>query len=222
MREHVGFDRYFAHGGDLGAGITSRLAAAHPDEVLGVHLMAVGAPADLDERDLSADERRHLDEAAKWTADEGAYQHQQATRPLSLAYALSDSPAGLLGWIVEKYRAWSDSDGDLSATFTDDFLLTQASLYWFTNSIGTSLRPYYEYGRGVPRGLPRVDVPIAVALFPADLARPPREWAERTHHVVRYTRLERGGHFAAVEVPDLLADDIAAFVGEVGVPPTSR
>jgi pimeloyl-ACP methyl ester carboxylesterase len=211
MRGRLGFRRYFAHGGDLGAGITSRLGAAHPDEVLGVHLMAVGAPEDLDKSSLSDEEQQYLDKLARWTADEGAYMHQQSTRPLSLAYALSDSPTGLLGWILEKYRAWSDSNGDLSTSFTDDFLLTQASLYWFTNSIGTSLRPYYEYGRGVSRRLPRVDVPTAVALFPADLAQPPRVWAERTHNVVRYSSLPRGGHFAPVEVPDLLADDIVEF-----------
>ena len=95
--------------------------------------------------------------------------HQQSTRPLTLSYGLSDSPVGLLAWILEKYRAWSDCAGDVSSRFTDDFLLTQASLYWFTNTISTSFRPYYEYGRGVPRGLPPVSVPTAVALFPADL-----------------------------------------------------
>jgi pimeloyl-ACP methyl ester carboxylesterase len=211
----LGFGRYFAHGGDLGAGTTSRLAAAHPEAVAGIHLMAVGAPVNLDESTLTAEEKTYLDEVAHWTRDEGAYQHQQSTRPMTLAYGLSDSPVGLLAWILEKYRAWSDCGGVLSSRFTDDFLLTQASLYWFTNTIGTSFRPYYEYGRGIERGLRRVETPTAVALFPADLSKPPRSWAERTHNVVRYTEMPRGGHFAAVEEPELLARDIADFAATV-------
>ncbi|SCE31395.1 hypothetical protein GA0115240_15182 [Streptomyces sp. DvalAA-14] len=146
--------------------------------------------------------------------------HQQQTRPLTLSYGLSDSPAGLLAWIVEKYRAWSDSGGDLSSRFSDDFVLTQASLYWFTRTIATSFRPYYEYDRGrglrlervdVPARSRRVQVPTAVAVFPADLVQPPRSWAERTYHVTRYTRMPRGGHFAAHEEPELLAADLTEF-----------
>ena len=211
MSTTLGFGRYLAHGGDLGAGTTSRLAAAHPEAVIGAHLMAVGAPLDIDDSSLTDAERDYLDRVARWNQDEGAYLHQQSTRPLTLAYGLSDSPAGLLAWIIEKYRAWSDCGGRLSSRFTDDFLLTQASLYWFTNTIGTSFRPYYEYGRGVSRALSRVEVPTAVAVFPADLSQPPRSWAERTHNVVRYTHMPRGGHFAPIEEPELLAADITEF-----------
>jgi pimeloyl-ACP methyl ester carboxylesterase len=213
MSAELGFHHYLAHGGDLGAGTTSRLAAAHPEAVLGIHLMAVGAPAGLDPASLTLDEQEYLDRVAAWTRDEGGYLHQQSTRPLTLAYGLSDSPAGLLAWILDKYRAWSDNRGSLSDSFSDDFLLTQASLYWFTNTIGTSFRPYYEYGRGVDRGLSFVDVPTAISLFPADISQPPRSWAERTHHVTRYVRSTRGGHFAPIEVPDLLAADIRNFAG---------
>ena len=215
MSRELGFDRYFAHGGDLGAGITSRLGLAHPEALLGLHLMAVAAPAELDESTVTAEEREYLARLTRWSKDEGAYMHQHSTRPLTLAYALTDSPVGLLGWILEKYRAWSDCGGQLSTRFTDDFLLTQASLYWFTNTIGTSLRPYYEYGRGVDRALPRVPVPTAVALFPADIAQPPRSWAERTYDVVRYTRMPAGGHFAPIEEPELLARDIAEFAAGI-------
>lgn len=211
MHDELGYARYAAHGGDLGAGITSRLAAAHPESLIGIHLLAVGAPVSYDEATLTAEERRYLADVARWTAEEGAYMHQQSTRPLTLGYGLSDSPAGLLAWIVEKYRAWSDSGGVLGNSFSDDFLLTQASLYWFSNTISTSFRPYYEYGRGVPRGLPAVTVPTALALFPKDLTQPPRSWAARTHNVVRYRQMPRGGHFAAVEAPELLAADIAGF-----------
>jgi pimeloyl-ACP methyl ester carboxylesterase len=212
MAEELGYDHYVAHGGDLGAGTTSRLAAAHPEAVLGIHLMALGAPPDIDRSTLSTEEQDYLTRVADWTRAEGGYMHQQSTRPLTLAYGLSDSPTGLLAWLLDKYRAWSDNHGSLSNSFSDDFLLTQASLYWFTNTIGTSFRPYYEYGRGVRRGLSFVDVPTAVSLFPADIAQPPRSWAERTHHVVHYQRAPRGGHFAPVEVPDLLAADLRDFV----------
>jgi pimeloyl-ACP methyl ester carboxylesterase len=133
------------------------------------------------------------------------------TRPVTLSYGLADSPAGLLAWIVEKHRAWSDSDGELSKSFTDDFVLTQASLYWFTHTISTSLRPYYEYARHLTRRVQQVTVPTAVAVFPKDLVQPPRSWAERTYNVTRYTRMPRGGHFAAHEQPELLATDLSEF-----------
>ncbi len=212
MTEELGFARYAAHGGDLGAGITSRLAESHPEAVAGIHLMAVAAPHDLDEATLTDEERAHLERSRAWDAAEGGYQHQQQTRPLTLAPALQDSPVGLLSWILEKHRAWSDCDGDVSRAFSDDHLLTLASLYWFTGSIGTSLRPYFAYGSGRTALVRRVQVPTAVAVFPHDLVHPPRSWAERTYDVVRYTTMPRGGHFAPHEEPGPLADDIAAFL----------
>jgi len=211
MRDELGFQRYAAHGGDLGAGITSRLAEAYPEEVAGIHLMAVASPPVYDPASLTPEEETHLRRQADWAAQKGGYQHQQSTMPLTLSYGLADSPAGLLAWMLEKYRAWSDCDGDVSARFSADFLLTQASLYWFTRTISTSFRPYYEYGKGLTRRVARVDVPTAVALFPADLGQPPRSWAERVYNVTRYTRMPRGGHFAAHEEPGLLAHDIVEF-----------
>ena len=212
MTRELGFDRYAAHGGDLGAGITSRLAEAHPESVAGIHLLAVASPREVDEASLSPQERVYLDEVAAWTDDEGAYEHQHQTRPLTLAPALSDSPVGLLSWILEKHRAWSDCGGAVSRVFSDDYLLTLASVYWFTDSIATSLRPYYEFAAGFTPRVARVEVPTAVAVFPADLGRPPRSWAERTYNVVRYTPMPRGGHFAPHEQTELLADDITAFL----------
>ena len=166
--------------------------------------------------ELTPDERAYLDAVAAWSDAEGAYAHQQRTRPLTLAQGLSDSPAGLLAWILEKYRAWSDCNGDVSTRFSDDFLLTQASLYWFTDTISTSFWPYYERGHDLVPTLERVTVPTAVAVFPADLAAPPpRSWVERRYQLVRYTLMPRGGHFAAHEEPELLADDITAFFRQV-------
>ncbi|NEA39147.1 epoxide hydrolase family protein [Streptomyces sp. SID11385] len=212
MREHLGFARYGAHGGDLGAGITARLAEAYPEEVTGIHVLAVPAPAEP--RDLDAEERAYLDEVARWQRSEGGYQHEQSTRPLTLSPALADSPAGLLAWLVEKYRAWTDGGGGPGAGLSDDYVLTQASLYWFTDTISTSFLPYWEYDQGLTRRVTRAPVPAGVAVFPADLTRPPRRWAERTLDVARYTVMPRGGHFAAWEEPELLAEDLRAFFRE--------
>ena len=212
MLEVLGFERYAAHGGDLGAGITSRLAEAHPESLVGIHLLAVVAPVNLDSTPITIGEQAYLDAVQSWVAVEGGYQHEQQTRPLSLAPALSDSPTGLLAWIVEKYRAWSDCNGDLSTRFSDDFLLTQVCLYWFTNSISTSFRPYWEFAAGLTGRVRRVNVPTAVAVFPHDLAQPPRSWVERTYNVERYTTMPRGGHFAPYEEPDLVALDLREFL----------
>ncbi|MEU6112990.1 alpha/beta hydrolase [Streptomyces sp. NPDC047117] len=211
MHDELRFGRYVAHGGDLGAGITSRLGEAHPEAVLGIHPMAVASPLACDAAGVTPEERAYLASVAAWSAEEGGYLHQQSTRPLTLSYGLADSPTGLLAWLVEKYRAGSDRGGDLSSRFSDDFLLTQASLYWFTHTISTSFRPYYEYAHGLTRRFERVNVPTALALFPADLAQPPRSWAERTYNITRYTRMPRGGHFAAHEEPELLAHDLTQF-----------
>jgi pimeloyl-ACP methyl ester carboxylesterase len=211
MHDELGFSRYAAHGGDLGAGTTSLLAQSHPEALVGIHLLAVADPADYDPTTVTPAERDYLNAVAAWFARDGGYEHEQMTRPVTLSFGLSDSPAGLLAWLVEKYRAWSDCDGDLSRSFSDDFILTQASLYWHANAISTSFRPYYEYAQGITPRVRRVSVPTAVAVFPKDLSRPPRSWAERSYHVTRYTMMPRGGHFAAHEEPALLAADLTEF-----------
>lgn len=215
MHDILGYERFGAHGGDLGAGVTTRLGADYPGAVAGIHLLAVAQPDLAVGEPLSVEEQAYLQQVAEWDETEGAYEHQQTTRPLTLAYGLSDSPAGLLAWLVEKYRAWSDCGGDIRTRFSDDDILTQASLYWHTNTIATSFRPYFEY-RACPQSpLGRVETPTAVAVFPADLSRPPRRWCERVYNVQRYTVMPRGGHFAAHEEPQLLADDIAEFFSVV-------
>ncbi len=212
MSDELGFERYGLHGSDIGAGDATSLAQAHPEAVVGVHLLDVAAPASYDQASLTAEECAFLASEHAWFDTERGYSHQQQTKPLTLAQGLSDSPSGLLAWILEKYRTWSDCGGDISARFSDDFLLTQASLYWFTNTISTSFRPYYERGHGLVPPVDRVEVPTALAVFPADLGgRIPRSWAERTYDVRRYTVMPRGGHFAAHEEPALLAEDVSAF-----------
>lgn len=213
MRDELGFARYGAHGSDLGAGDVSLLGQTHPEAVAGIHLLDVEGPPSHDPAALTAEERAYLAAQDAWAVAERGYSHEQQTRPLTLAQGLSDSPSGLLAWILEKYRAWSDCGGDVSTRFDDDFLLTQASLYWFTNAISTSFRPYYERHHELLPRFERVQVPTAYARFPADLgAMAPRSWVERSYDLVRYTPMPRGGHFAAYEEPDLLAADITAFL----------
>jgi pimeloyl-ACP methyl ester carboxylesterase len=205
----LGFDRYAAHGGDLGAGVTTRLAEAYPDAVRAIHLLAVRDPVGV--TDPTAEERAYLAEVERWIAEEGGYEHLQQTRPLTAAYGLNDSPVGSLSWLLEKYRAWTDRR-DGRTGLSDDYVLTQASLYWFTGTIASSFRPYWEHRAFPPANGGRIPVPTALAVFPGDLVHPPRSWAERAYELRRYTRMPRGGHFAAVEEPDLLADDIRAFL----------
>ena len=218
MTDVLGYDRYAAHGSDIGAGVVSWLGLDFPEHLYGVHLTSVTGSAlirDLtgDARPLSDAETRFLAGAAQWAELEGGYSHLQRTRPRTLAYALNDSPVGLAAWIIEKYRAWSDCGGDVTRRFTFDELLTTTMIYWLTGGIGSSMRLYYE-GRLHPRRLApgeRVEVPCGVALFPRDIARPPREWGERAYRVTRWTEMPRGGHFPAHEEPALVANDIREF-----------
>ncbi|MDQ1490942.1 MAG: hypothetical protein QOJ23_3456, partial [Actinomycetota bacterium] len=141
------------------------------------------------------------------------YQWIQGTRPQTLAYALTDSPVGLAGWIIEKFRAWSDCDGDIESRFTKDFLLTNVMLCWVTGAIGSSFWPYYAVRHGQPALPPgeRIPVPAAHARFPKEMIRAPREWAETVYDIRRWTVMESGGHFAAAEEPEALAEDVRAF-----------
>jgi pimeloyl-ACP methyl ester carboxylesterase len=213
MRE-LGFDRFGVHGGDIGSGIAEQLAIRHPDRLIGLHLTDVPwwHVFAVDRDDLSAAEQSYLDEGTAWSQSEGAYALQQSTKPQTLAYSLNDSPVGLAAWFVEKFRAWSDCDGDISSRFTFDELLTNLTLYWVTETAGSAARLYYENahadrgGRTTPPA-----VPTGVAVFPRDIVPAPREFAERWFDLRRWTEMPRGGHFAALEEPGLLADDLRAF-----------
>jgi len=211
MADTLGYRRFAAAGGDLGSPVTRRLALAHPDLVVGMHLTDVGYPT-ADQPDLSDAEQRYLDAVRDWSAREGAYMMLQSTKPQTLAYGLTDSPAGLAAWIVEKFRAWSDCGGDVERRFSKDELLTTIMIYWVTETVTSSVRLYYE-NRGIPPLDPeqRIDVPAGVAIFPKDLALPPRAWRERSLRVERWTEMPRGGHFAAMEEPALLVEDLRAF-----------
>ncbi len=214
MTEVLGYSRYGAQGGDWGAMIASRLGFAYPQSLLGIHLNMVGvAPHPENRKNLSAAEQRWLKEAEGWRQEETGYQWIQGTKPQTLAYALNDSPAGLAGWIVEKFRSWSDCGGDVERRYTKDELLTNVTIYWVTGTINSACRLYHE-ARHHPWRLgkdERISVPTGVASFPKELIRPPREWAERVYNIAHWTEMPRGGHFAAMEEPELLVQDIRAF-----------
>lgn len=212
----LGYPRYGAQGGDWGAVVTTCLGRDHGQTVAGIHLnMAVASPV-LDERaePLSVDEQEFLDSRARWRIEEGGYGHIQGTKPATLAAGLSDSPAGLAAWIVEKFRTWSDCDGDVESVFSKDELLTNITLYWLTNTIGTSVRLYYEAQHDLPNSPTQpcyIDTPTGFARFPKEISSPPQTWLRRAHNLVRFTEFERGGHFAALERPEALVGEIREF-----------
>jgi pimeloyl-ACP methyl ester carboxylesterase len=212
----LGYPRFGAQGGDWGSMVSTYLGARHADAVLGVHLNFVVAlppdpqnPAD----GLTQEELIPLMQLQQFLKEETGYQRIQCTKPQTLGYALNDSPAGLAAWIVEKFRTWSDCDGDVEKRFTKDELLTNVMLYWVTETAASSCRLYFEAEHAdkfPPQGV-RVDVPTGCAIFPHEILKPPRKWAERVFNVTQWTVMPSGGHFAAMEEPARLVDDVRSF-----------
>ncbi|RUW36998.1 MAG: epoxide hydrolase [Mesorhizobium sp.] len=217
LMEGLGYNRFAAQGGDIGAGVSAWLARQFPDSLAGVHVNYIPGsfrptlgPASPP---VTNEEQEFLKRVSSWAADEGAYAALQGTKPQTLAFSLTDSPVGLAAWIVEKFRSWSDCDGDIQRVFSLDTLLTDISIYWFGDSLSASLRLYKE-NRLCPLSFDldeRVTPPFGVALFPHELPMPPRSWVERVFDVARWTEMPAGGHFAALEQPELLAHEIRAF-----------
>jgi pimeloyl-ACP methyl ester carboxylesterase len=214
MTEVLGLSRFGAQGGDWGAFITARLGFAHADRVVGIHLnMVPVAPHPSERGELSDAEQAFLTQADAFRAEETGYQWIQGTRPQTLAYGLNDSPAGLAAWITEKFYTWTDCGGEIERRVSKDDLLTNIMLYWVTQTINSSFWLYYQMrhhpwrlGRGE-----RITVPTAVAAFPREILRPPRSWAARVCNLQRWTQMDAGGHFAALEEPEALVEDIRAF-----------
>ena len=209
----LGYARFGAAGGDIGSHVSRYLALDHPERVVAVHRTDAGVPVFAgDPADLTPEERTWLEGVAAWSATEGAYAALHRTTPQTAAVGLSDSPAGLAAWVVEKLRAWSDCDGDVERSFTRDEILTNVTLYWLTGTIGSSMR-MYRANAAIPAAqlTRRVEVPSGFSLFPGDIVRPPRAWLERTANVARVTTPARGGHFAAFEEPELYADELRTF-----------
>ena len=213
LMDALGYPRFGAAGGDMGSHVARFLALEHPDRVIAVHRTDAGLPRySGDPADLSPEERAWIDGAVKWGATEGAYAAMHSTKPQTAAVGLTDSPAGLAAWIVEKLRAWSDCGGDLSQRFTPDEILTLISTYWFTGTIGSSMRMYRANAAIPPaQHARRVEVPSGFAIFAGDMVRPPRAWLDRVANVVRATEPPRGGHFAAFEEPELYVTELREF-----------
>jgi microsomal epoxide hydrolase len=215
MTETLGYRRFAAQGGDWGGITASRLGFAHASKLIGIHvnLLAVRREAQV-LAVASPEERKYQEELAHWLREETGYQAIQGTRPQTLSFGLTDSPAGLAAWIMEKFRIWSDCGGDVEAVFTKDQLLGNISLYWFTGAIGSSFFPYY-YRWHRPWPIPEgrtIDVPTGYCEFPREILRPPRSHAANTYtNIQRWTVMPRGGHFAAMEQPEALAEEVRAF-----------
>ncbi|HSZ83148.1 MAG TPA: epoxide hydrolase [Polyangia bacterium] len=212
MTELLGYERFAVAGGDGGSVIAQCLAIDHPDAVVGIHLTDLGWPAlNVDPKSVPKAERQYLEALGKARMADGAYALVQMSTPRSLAAALNDSPVGLASWIVDRFHSWVD--GDLDAHVGKDHLLTNIMLYWVTQTIGASIFNYHAEARS-PSLTPsnRVNVPVGLALFPRDLGGvPPRSFAERTLNVRRFTQMPRGGHFGALEEPELFARDVVEF-----------
>ena len=218
LMSRLGYDRFGAQGGDWGVSVSTAIGQRAPDRVVGLHLnppLAAPDPATLD--DLTDRERAALDDLDRARRWESGYAEQQATRPQTIGYSLVDSPAGLCAWIVEKFRAWTDCDGHPENVLDRDEMLDDVTIYWVTGTGASSARLYWESFRQVSRTfvdevVDTVPVPTGGSIFPKEIPRPSRRWAERRYPDLRYwNELDRGGHFAAFEQPELFVDEVRAF-----------
>ena len=219
LMERLGYVCFATLGGDWGATTSNYIGLDFPHRLYGMYLTmaAAGPPEGSDGSELSEDENEWLAANAAFFAQESGYLQIQATRPQTLAYGLTDSPAGLAGWIVEKLRAWSDCGGDLESVISRDEILANISIYWVTGTANSAARIYLEAmqaGQMQPIDS-HIDVPTGCAIFPKETVRSPRAWAERAWDVRHWTEMPRGGHFAALEVPDLLVPDVRTFYREL-------
>ncbi|MBC5768189.1 epoxide hydrolase family protein [Ramlibacter albus] len=214
MTDVLGYERFAAQGGDWGGFITTRLGHAHAKKLYGIHLNLLAVRRDGEMPQTDEAEKRYAGELAHFLKEETGYQWIQGTRPITLAHGLTDSPAGLAAWIVEKFQRWSDNDGDPAHAVGRDEMLANITLYWVTGAIGSSFWPYYwrmHREWPIPRGA-TIDVPMGYLEFPKEILRPPRSLAQRTYSDIRrWTVAQRGGHFAAMEQPEVLAHEIREF-----------
>jgi microsomal epoxide hydrolase len=215
MTEVLGYERFGAQGGDWGAFIASRLGYAFPERLLGIHLNLLAVRRDPAlSQNPTPEERAYLDELGRFLKEETGYQWIQGTKPTTLAFGLTDSPAGLAAWIAEKFHSWTDNRGAIEDAVTRDELLANITLYWATGAIGSSFWPYYDRLHSpwpIPDGA-YIEVPTGYAEFPREILHPPRSLAERTYaDIRRWTKMENGGHFAALEQPERLAHEIREF-----------
>jgi pimeloyl-ACP methyl ester carboxylesterase len=208
LMKELGYDRYGVHGGDFGAGISTWMALRNPAPLSGIHLNYIpGSYRPFVEQPLSPEEKQFQQDATTWVERSGAYGHLHRTRPLTIAYALNDSPAGLGAWIYEKFLEWADPESSLDR----DEILTNITIYWVTETIHSSVRLYRESAKTPVHLKGQLTVPCGIAHFPKEEPFPPRSWIERGYNIQHWTEMPRGGHFAAMEQPELLAADIRKF-----------
>ena len=215
LMAELGYDRFASHGGDWGSAVTTALGAGHADTMIGLHFAMLAPP--IDEAALTPEQRRWWDDLKVYRDREWGYVHLQRTKPMTAAIGLTDSPAGLASWILEKWWRWTDCADehgvrDPYRRFTRDELCTLVSIYWFTHTIGSSLRMYYEtfnVGNAIAQP-PRIEVPTGVAVF-NEMNRPPRELVEPYYDIRRFVTIDDGGHFPAMENPDALVSELRAF-----------
>lgn len=217
IMQRLGYEKYGVQGGDMGSPVSSWTAVLDPDHVCGLHLTLVFAGYPKDKEDpfegVTDDEKRRLEERREHMAEGTGYQAIQGTKPQTLGYGLNDSPVGLAAWITEKFHSWMDCHGDIDSAITRDELLTNIMLYWLNSSITASARYYYESGhvRNNLHEHGRIATPTGCAMFPGELYQPPRVWVEALYNVQHWTTPPEGGHFAALEKPELLAADLREF-----------
>ncbi len=210
----LGYDRYIAQGGDWGSWITRHMADLDPEHCRAIHLNLVLAspPAELDDPLSVATEaeRQAFAQSERINKDGMGYFKLQSTKPQTLSYGLTDSPTGLCAWLTEKYQAWTDCGGEIRNAIDWDQLLTIISIYWFTNTIGSSTRLYYEETQNRHK-LPFISVPTGAAIYPNEIVQSPKAWIEARYNLQHYFRAKKGGHFAALEQPETFARDLWAF-----------
>lgn len=228
MTKELGYEKFVAQGGDWGSTITEMLSRHYPENVLAIHLTDIPFIHlfDIPEGELRPEEKDYLEKGRQWQQQEGAYAMIQSTKPQTLGYGLNDSPAGLASWIIEKFYRWSDNHGDLENAFSKDELLTNLTIYWSTETINSATRLYYESARAMANVKPenagadkatKLQTPTGVAIFPKDLITAPRAYADRIFNIAQWTEFKEGGHFAAMEKPELLAEDIREFAAKLNL-----
>lgn len=216
LMEKLGYKNYGAQGGDIGSGISAWLSLKHPESIIGLHLNYIPGsykPFIKEGEQLKEEVKAFQKYAANWSSKEGAYSQQQSSKPITLAYGLNDSPVGLCAWIIEKFNSWSDNKGNIENVFSKSELLANVTLYWVTETVHSSIRMYTENSKHplIFGEKDFVKVPVAFIKFPKELPTPPRSYIEKGFNIKRWTEMTEGGHFAAMEQPDLLAKDIKDF-----------
>lgn len=215
LMQNLGYDKFFIQGGDWGSMIGTRLGYKYPDNIFGLHLNMLSLRREFEnKKDISPEEKDYIDQVKRWRLEGMGYQAIQGSRPQTLAYGLTDSPAGLAAWICEKFYEWTDCKGIPENSISIDRMLANISLYWFTGAIGSSFWPYYARSHRswfIPEGA-KVTVPVGYCEFPKEMLKPQRKLAEKTYtNIIRWEKKDQGGHFAALENPNVLAKEFIEF-----------